>query len=61
MAIGLSLADQPPYDKDGCGDEVKVFLDTGYVTLICSLPVHEDNNHYDGVFFRGWSYHDDPA
>ena len=55
------MKEQPPYDKDGCGDSVKVLLDGGYATLICSLPEHDDNEHYDGVFFRGWSYRDEPV
>ena len=44
-----------------CGDAVKVLLDTDYVTLICTLPPHDDNEHYDGIFFRGWSYYGQPA
>jgi len=40
---------------------VKVLLDTDYVTLICTLPPHDDNEHYDGIFFRGWSYYGQPA
>ena len=42
-------------DSETCGDAVKVFLDCGYATLICTLPVHDDNKHYDEVFYRGWS------
>ena len=44
-----------------CGKTARVVVESGVITVECTLESHEGLTHYDGAFRQGWTEYVDQA